>query len=134
MGCFPPRPSLDEAVFGMYINNLYSAIKGLSPFMEGNHEEKRKKRLDDFNCSIRKILKNEKALMGEGECISLDEKERRLQQLCDEITDILLSRKKDLRKRKINGDNEYLLFLDQIFDFFLSEKNLPSFIDRKSVV
>lgn len=126
--CSPPRPSIEEAIFGMYINNLYCAVNGIFPFMGENKEEKRKKRLNDFNCSVKKILSNEKDLRGEGEYFSLDEKERRLQKLCDEIVDILLSRKKDL-ELKIMGDIEYLLFLDQIFDFFLSEKNLPNFIN-----
>lgn len=128
MACSPPRPSIEEAVFGMYITNLYCAIKGLHPFMGENKEKKRKKRLNNFNRSIRKILSNKKSLMGEGEYVSFDEKERRLQKLCDEIVDILFYRKKDL-EIKIKGDSEHFLFLDQIFDFFLSEKNLPSFIN-----
>lgn len=129
MECSSPGPSIDEAVFGMYINNIYCAIKGLPPFMEGNNEEKRKQRLSDFNCSVRKILSNEESIAGKGEYVSFDEKERRLKKLCDEIVDILFYRKKDLKEMKIKGDSEYLLFLDQIFDFFLSEKNLPSFIN-----
>ena len=129
MGCFSPMMPIGEAVFGMYINNLYCAIKGLHPFMKKNNEEERKKRLNNFNCSIRRILENKKFLLGSGKYDSLDEKEKRLQRLCDEIVDILLNRKKDLKEIKIKGDSEYLLFLDQIFDFFLSEKNLPSFIN-----
>lgn len=129
MGRSPIRLSTREAIFGMYISNLYCAIKGLAPFMKENNKEKRKQRLNDFNCSVKKILSNKKSLMGEGQYDSLDEKEQRLQYLYDEIVDILLSRRKDSKEIKINGDSDYLLFLDQIFDFFLSEKNLPSFIN-----
>jgi hypothetical protein len=129
MGCSPPRMSIKEAIFGIYINNLYCAIKGLSPFMKENKEEKRKEILNNFNCSVRKILGNKKFLMGEGEYISPDEKEERLQELCDEIMVILLNRRNDLKNMKISGDNDYLLFLDKFFAFLLSESNLPSFIN-----
>lgn len=131
MECSPPRMSLEEAVFGMYVNNIYCDISGLSSFMSENNEGKRKKILDDFKRSVRKILSNKKALSrsSEGEYVSLDEKELRLQQFCDEIVNILFDCKKDLKEMKIKDDSDYLLFLDQIFDFFLSEKNLPSFIN-----
>lgn len=129
MKCSPPRPTIEEAVFGMYINNLYCAAKGLFPFMQENKEEKRKKLLNDFSCSIKRISGNKKALIVEGKYVSLDENERRLQHLCDEIVDILFHRRKDLKEMRTKGDSDYLLFLDQIFDFFLYEKNLPNFIN-----
>ena len=34
---------VQEAILGMYINNLYCAIKGLYPFMAENKEEIKKK-------------------------------------------------------------------------------------------
>lgn len=129
MECSPSRSTIEEDFFGMYIHNLYCTTKGLSPFESENNKEKRKKRLNDFSCSIRKILANKKALAGEGEYFSLDEKEERLQYFCDAILDILFNRRKDLDEMKIRDHGDFLLFLEKIFGFFLSEKNLPSFLN-----
>lgn len=129
MRCSPPGASFEEAVFGTYINNLYYASKGLFPFMQEHNEEKSKRLLNDFNLSVRRILANKKALIGQGKYVSFDENEGRLQQFCDKIVNTLLSRKKDLAEIKTKSDDDYVLFLNEVFDFFLSEKNLPRFIN-----
>ena len=129
MGCFPPMQSLKEANFGMYISNVLLAIKGLAHFMGENKEEKRKARLNDFDSRVKKILANKKWVMEGGEHFVLDEKEEILKRYCDEIEIILFNRREHLKNLKINGDDDYLLFLDKFFAFLLSESNLPSFIN-----
>ena len=129
MGCFPPMQSLKEANFGMYISNVLLAIKGLAHFMGENKEEKRKARLNDFDSRVKKILANKKWVMEGGEHFVLDEKEEILKRYCDEIEIILFNRREHLKNLKINGDDDYLLFLDKFFAFLLSEGNLPSFVN-----
>lgn len=127
--CSPPRPSLQEVAFIAYVINMSCVIKGLFPFEGENKKEERKKRLDNFNRSVRKILANKKALINKEEIVSLDEREKSLEHFCDEIINILFNRRKDLRETKMKDESDCLLFLNEVFNFFLSDKNLPSFIN-----
>lgn len=139
MGCFPPRPSREESIFAMYISNVLLAVNSKDPFKG----ERGKQLLNNFIFRVEKILGNKRFLIcpetkcpvwswiwgGKSEYKSLDEKEKTLLHFCDEITDILFDRKKSLKEMKIRDGSDFLLFLEKTFDFFLSEKNLPSFIN-----
>lgn len=139
MGFFHPTPPMEETIFRMYISNVLLAVRDKDPFKG----ERGKQLINNLVSRIEKVLQNKRFLITpETKCPVwsrvldingcgykiLDEKEKFLQHYCDEILEILFSRRKDLKCMKIRDKNDFLLFLEKIFNFFLSSENLPKFV------
>ena len=129
MSLYNPMPEAEELNFGMYINNLFCAMKRILHFAQEGMEQKRRERLVNFNCSVGRIFRYKKWLNSGGEYVALSEREKILQRFCDEILEILFKRRNDLKYMKTNGDVDCLQFLEKFFVFLLSESNVPNFVN-----
>ena len=135
MGLFQPPSPIQEVVFRKYTSNVLLAINGQDPF----RGERGRQQLNNFYARIDKILENRRFILRARSSkyvylcppcyTALDEKDELLNQFCDEILEILFNRRKDLKNLKINGNHDYCLFIDNFFDFLLSDSNLPHFVN-----
>ena len=113
MSLYNPIPEAEELNFGVNVNNLLCALKRLCNFGQQGMEQKRRERLVNFSCSVGRIFLYKKWLIKGSEYVALNEKEKILQRHCDEILEILLKRRNDLKNIKINSDDDYFIFLEK---------------------